>query len=106
MACAGAGPCLAAVAGCALLEASPSGELRDEVVIHAPLPEQWSACDAAGGNIGDSWIAMFADPQLDTFVTEAMQYSGDLRSTAVPVDQVATYVRVSAALESPPRPWR
>jgi len=86
--------------GCAL-KPVPSTELRQQALEHVTPPGQWSASKTgtatAAGAVRDTWLASFADPQLEALVTEALAYNADLRAAAARVEQAAGYVKVAGA---------
>lgn len=91
------------VSGCAL-KPVPSAELRQQALEHVIPPPQWSASQAdsgAAGQVSETWLASFADPQLEALVTEAIAYNADLRAAAARVEQAAAYVKLAGANLSP-----
>lgn len=102
------GACIAlaavlAMGGCAL-KPVPSAELRRQALEHVTPPPQWSASrigTGATGQVSGTWLASFADPQLETLVAEAIVYNADLRAAAARVEQAAAYVKLAGANLSP-----
>lgn len=89
--------------GCAL-KPVPNAELRQQALEHVVPPAQWSAGKSgtgAPGAVSETWLASFADPQLEALVAEAIVYNADLRGAAARVEQAAAYVKLAGANLSP-----
>ncbi|HEY7379150.1 MAG TPA: efflux transporter outer membrane subunit [Steroidobacteraceae bacterium] len=88
--------CIAfALSGC-VLKAPPSAEdLTKEVAPSTPLPSEWTAAGAKAGEVQNSWLATFDDPQLNDLVAEAIKQNADLRAAAARVEQAEAYVKVA-----------
>ncbi|HEX4882523.1 MAG TPA: TolC family protein [Casimicrobiaceae bacterium] len=95
----------AALAGCALQSPPKPDELRAQALPHVDVPAAYTAArDGAirgTGDVGDAWIATFADPQLDAFVREALAYNLDLGLAAGRVEQAAAYAKLSGSMLYP-----
>ena len=94
---------LGGLPGCAL-KPVPSTELRQQALEHVVPPAQWSAGRigaGAPGSVSETWLASFADPQLESLVAEAIAYNADLRAAAARVEQAAAYVKLAGADLSP-----
>ena len=85
----------ASISGCIMLPPPSSDELRDEELVHAPPPDEWTAEGASAGAVQDDWLATFSDAQLEDLVAEAIQYNADLRVAAARAEQAAAYVRAA-----------
>ena len=69
-----------AFAGCAVPPPPDGEDLRSQALPATHVPEQWSQGAAWKGDVVDGWLALFADPELDKLVAEAMAYNADLRA--------------------------
>lgn len=90
-------PIAAFVGGCALNSPPQGDELARAAAPNRAIPERWAAQGAAAGNVGDRWLASFADPRLDALVQEALSYNYDLRVAAARVEQSAAFQKVAGA---------
>jgi NodT family efflux transporter outer membrane factor (OMF) lipoprotein len=86
-----------ALSACALKNPPPAGELREQTLSHAPVPERWSANSVTEGAVQDGWVNSFNDPALKSLVAEALEYNTDLRVAAARVEQAAGYARAAGA---------
>jgi NodT family efflux transporter outer membrane factor (OMF) lipoprotein len=86
-----------ALAACALKDPPAREDLLPQGAPNLKTPASWTGGAAAAGTVGGSWLASFADPQLDALVREALAYNPDLQVAAARVEQAAAYVKLSGA---------
>jgi outer membrane protein, multidrug efflux system len=78
--------------------APPRGpEVLKKALVHTSLPTTWTSPGGLEGSIQDGWLATFADEQLQSLVTEALQHNPSLRVAAARVEQAAGYLGVARA---------
>jgi NodT family efflux transporter outer membrane factor (OMF) lipoprotein len=90
-----------ALGGCALNTPPPASEMAAGALPNVRIPGQWTATSGPNGSItgavADGWVTTFADAQLESLVTEALQYNLDLRVAAARVEQALGYMKLSGA---------
>lgn len=82
------------ISSCAVKEPPAPEEVRQEALSGVELPPAWKT-DGPAGEIRDSWLAEFGDPQLSALVDEALAHNPDLRVSATRVEQAAEYVNLA-----------
>jgi NodT family efflux transporter outer membrane factor (OMF) lipoprotein len=75
---------------------------RSEVLARAlppstQIPAGWQQAGSATGEVGNNWLASFADPQLEQIVAEALANNLDLRQAASTVLVVAQSINLADA---------
>lgn len=83
------------LAACALEAPPKPAEYRAEALGGVTPPGHWTAAGAATEQVAGSWLAEFADPRLQSLVTEAMSNNLDLRVAAARVQVASEYVRLA-----------
>jgi NodT family efflux transporter outer membrane factor (OMF) lipoprotein len=86
-----------ALAGCVLRAPPAREELSAQALPNLKVPPAWAPPALTEGAVGDSWLASFRDPQLDSLVREALEHNPDLRVAAARVEQAAGYVKLAGA---------
>lgn len=75
---------------------------RPEVLARAlpattQVPDNWQQAGSRPGEVGNNWLASFADPQLEGIVAEALANNPDLRQAASTVLIVAQSINLANA---------
>ncbi|HMA32262.1 MAG TPA: TolC family protein [Casimicrobiaceae bacterium] len=86
-----------ALAGCALQAPPRPDEVRAQSLPNLAVPPQWAVAVQAAGAVGDHWLALFDDAQLDRLVREALAYNTDLRVAAARIEQAAGYAKLAGS---------
>ena len=86
-----------ALAGCALESPPKPDEIRAQSLPNLNVPGTWTAPGGTPGAVGDQWLAIFGDAQLDLLVKEALAYNTDLRIAAARVEQAAGYAKLAGS---------
>ncbi|MGE5669231.1 MAG: TolC family protein, partial [Betaproteobacteria bacterium] len=60
-----------ALAGCALQAPPRPDEIRAQSLPNVSVPGTWNAPGGTPGAVGDHWLVLFDDAQLDRLVREA-----------------------------------
>jgi NodT family efflux transporter outer membrane factor (OMF) lipoprotein len=86
---------LAILAGCALAPPPRPDDIRPHALPNLATPGSWSVDGTPAGVVAGSWLAAFADAQLQALVQEALTYNPDLRVAAARVEVASEYVHLA-----------
>ena len=86
-----------ALSGCMLNPPPDRDTLRAEAMPSVKAPQAWASPGTAAGPVSDTWLATFADPQLDALVLEALAANFDLRVAAARVERAGAYAKQAGA---------
>src|SRR4029453_7204275 len=88
--------CVTLLAACALKDPPPQTELQTEGLPGVELPGAWQA-GGAPGSVQTAWLATFDAPQLNAFVSEALEQNTDFRGATPPAKQAPTVLHAPRA---------
>ncbi len=82
---------------CSLTTPPQRSEVLERALPTTAIPEGWQQAGSLSGDVGDNWLAHFADPQLNSAVAEALANNPDLRQAASIVLIVAQSINLAEA---------
>jgi multidrug efflux system outer membrane protein len=85
------------MAGCAIKDPPPAGNIQREALVNTTVPAGWKAGGGMAQPVADRWLDSFNDLSLVALVDEALTYNADLKIAAARVEQAAGYVEVAEA---------
>jgi multidrug efflux system outer membrane protein len=92
-----AGAIAAMVAGCVVRDPPPAADLFQESLPQTKLPDKWTGAPTLAGPVGDGWLGLFQEPELEKLVAEAMLYNTDLKVAAARVEAAEASARAAGA---------
>ena len=92
-----AGVIAAMAAGCVVRDPPPAQDLFQQTLPQTKLPGQWTGAQTPAGPVGDGWLALFREPELEKLVAEAMVYNTDLKVAAARVEAAEASARAAGA---------
>ena len=89
-----------AASACAVKDPPPAADALKEVLpATTAMPAFWQAKLATAGIVETDWVRTFADPQLESLITEGLQNNLDLKAAASRIDvAVALAIQARALL--------
>ncbi len=79
-----------------------SEELQKDAFSHFTLPSTWKASNVSdSAAVVENWLSAFNDPDLDSIVSEAIQYNLNLRISGSRIEQANGYLKMSQAALRP-----
>ena len=88
---------LIAMPGCRLKKPPDAAAIQQDALARFAVPGQWTGAIAAGGPVGDNWLASFGDAQLSEAVLEAILHNPDLRVAASRVEEAMLHAKLAGA---------
>jgi len=83
--------------GCVVLQPPSPAEEFKQALPQTQVPGKWTGGPTLAGPVGDGWLALFQDPELDRLVAEAMVYNTDLKIAAARVEAAEASARAAGA---------
>jgi NodT family efflux transporter outer membrane factor (OMF) lipoprotein len=90
--------------GCKVAHPPKSAELQRQAFTHFTLPSTWKAGNHTPSDttaVAANWLSAFNDADLDSLVSEALQYNLDLTIGSTRIEQSNGYVKMSQAALRP-----